>query len=444
MTRIVKSTGICPYFMVDSEQEKASDTGVPSVQSWARIAPGWAALPAVERRAYLKAAARVLHEAWQTSGLPADAPLHLLAFERSNGQVLARFPSLVPLRRRAPTAQGLLDVLAEWHMQTREIVSDRDAARFLCAFFRAEQADRAGIRHAGETIARRAQSHAGEETASLYDMALWDPSDTPSDPGSRLRGRWDPEVRIRPEEFLRQVEAAETCAGADVLKENAHIRVVRAPLLGEDALIKRYDIVRWKDRIKYQVRPSRARRAWAAARTLLRLGILTPEPLGYLEIYEGRLPVRSYVVTRFMPDAVNAYRWVKQNWRQKDEAWRERFRQDLLNQLLMLYRKAIYHADTKLPNLMIENPDDEKARAFYWIDLECVQAGIVPTRHQIVRNLVQLNGSMRHWVSEADRMPFLKALARTYPWVDDPRLVERIRRWTRRRHLNELRQHCGP
>jgi hypothetical protein len=414
----------------------------PDIQSWARLARAWPDLSPDERRTCLNAAADALHDAWEEGWLPGRIPLHLLAFERSNGTLRARFPDFAVERSLRATPMNVLDLLADWRAQTDDVVSPREALHFLRVYFRKEHADGAALRHAAESIIALARRHARIEAAVLYRAALRDPVRRAS--GGILRGHWAADPRMGPEELRAQIEAAESCTDAAVLKDSGHIRVVRAPLLGQDALIKRYDIVSWRDRIKYQVRPSRARRAWAAAKCLLRLGIRTPELLGYLEIYSGRVPARSYIVTRFMPDAMNAYLWIKRNWRRHDQPWRDAFRRDLLGEYLQLYRKGIYHSDTKLPNVMIEAPEDAALRKFYWIDLEGVLAGVTPTRHQVVRNLVQLNGSLRNWVSEEDRLAFLSEFAQTYPWANSPRVIERVRRWSRRRLLNELHRHVGP
>jgi hypothetical protein len=145
-----------------------------------------------------------------------------------------------------------------------------------------------------------------------------------------------------------------------------------------------------------------------------------------------------------MADAVSTYKWIKTNYHRRPAEWREQFRRDLVASLLSLYDRGIYHADTKTPNLMMTHPDDPARRTFYWIDLECVNAGVIPSRHEIVRNLVQLNGSFRHWVPDEDRLAFLHDIARRYPWLDRPRIVNKIRRWTVKRWQNEINRRIGP
>ena len=257
------------------------------------------------------------------------------------------------------------------------------------------------------------------------------------------RGTWKPDPTISIAELTAAVEKAEKAPGTKVIKTEDKIRVLRARLLGRDALIKRYDLIDFGDKLRYLFRVSRARRAWAAARAMTELGIPTPEPLGLLEIYSGPLAVRSYFITDFMSDTQSANRWIKPRLSARPPEFRAQFRKELLDLLLDLYRNGVYHADTKSHNILLRAPDDPAHRAFFWIDLECAKFGARPTRHQIVRNLVQLNGSLGSKVSEDDRMAFLHDMARMYPWLDRPGVAKRIRAWTIRRLLKQKRGWYG-
>jgi hypothetical protein len=111
--------------------------------------------------------------------------------------------------------------------------------------------------------------------------------------------------------------------------------------------------------------------------------------------------------------------------------------------LLTLYQYGIYHRDTKTANMLLHDPTNNSRRTFLWIDLECVQTGVIPTRHRIIRNLVQLNGSLGEQVSTADRYAFLRDLSQIYPWLNTPASINKIRRWTERRLWKERILGCG-
>ena len=418
---------------------------VPELVPWNRLCPTWRSLPSHERHVLVCAAADGLHGAWASGARLSALTLSQLAFQRNDGTVTARISGTEATEPRNPApTHALLDTLAAWNVQVRNTLSPREALHFLRRFLRHERLDPAAMRHAIETISTMTDRQVRHRAASLYRASIQEEHPDMDESDAALRCEWHPDASVAGRTLLSAVERIEQAPETATLKNNPIIRVMRANLFGRDTLIKRYSMPRWIDRLKYRFRASRARRAWAAARTLLGLGIPTPEPLGFLEVYEGSIATRSYIFTEFMADAVSTYKWIKTNYHRRPVEWRVQFRRDLLASLLSLYDRGIYHADTKTPNLLMTHPDDPAKRTFYWIDLECVNAGVTPSRHEIVRNLVQLNGSFRHWVPEEDRLAFLHDIARRYPWLDRPRIVNKIRSWTVKRWRNEIDKRVGP
>src|SRR5690606_17473581 len=111
--------------------------------------------------------------------------------------------------------------------------------------------------------------------------------------------------------------------------------------------------------------------------------------------------------------------------------WRETLREFWLD----LERRGIYHDDTKTLNILVQTPADAPMK-LWWIDPESVHPGHRPGRRQILRNLVQLNGSLRTWVPDEQRLLFLKEIAQVHPWLRVPSVEQKIRDWTRKRLLN--------
>lgn len=229
------------------------------------------------------------------------------------------------------------------------------------------------------------------------------------------------------------------------LLKQSHINtVIRAEIQGRDTVIKRYCDPRLKQRIKYRFRHSRSRRAWAAASSLQDAGIHTPPPLGFVECAGPLLPGCCYALSEYVTDAVPARRWIKAWLHQRPDDFRTRFREDLLACFLDLYRRGIYHADTKAGNLLLTDPEDPERRRFWWIDLDCVSFGVTPSRRQVLRNLVQLNGSIGSKLPDADRLAFLNELGEMFPYLREPGVADRLRAWTLERLGRELRGICGP
>lgn len=239
-------------------------------------------------------------------------------------------------------------------------------------------------------------------------------------------------------DFTRQA-ASLLAESAIVLKNTPHQRVLRGTGENSGLVFKFYS-----DRGLFaRFRPSRARRALAAALTMRELGLPVVETLGYLESATAIAPFTSCLIMRFIPDAITFREWIKRNHRalakEQWTAWRVKLRELWLD----LERHGIYHDDTKALNILVQTPTTGAPR-FCWIDPESVRPGHRPTKRQILRNLVQLNGSLRSWVPEEERLAFLREVAETHPWLQAPAIEEKIRRWTRERLLNEIRTRCGP
>lgn len=190
-------------------------------------------------------------------------------------------------------------------------------------------------------------------------------------------------------------------------------------------------------------RCSRARRAFAAAQTMRDLGLPMPEPLGYIEHSTAIAPFTSCLVMQFLSDAITVRQWLRENHHALTKSDWNSLRARIRELWLDLGRHGIYHDDTKTLNILLQPAADKEPR-LYWIDPESVHPGKRPAKRQILRNLVQLNGSVRTWVPEEERLLFLREVAEVHPWLNAPSVEQKIRRWTRARLLNEIKTRCGP
>jgi len=410
----------------------------PTTPSFHDLRAHWPSLPRRARLDALRAAADQAAALWKNAYDLSNISLELLV-----PHFPARPEALLHRRASPISVSCLLDTLAGWHTEARLTLTPGEERFFLRRLLRKESLDAGCLRDAAAGIRDRADARARFRAESLYGSALGGQRTALSRWNQPLRGSWNPDPGITAPDLHAAIERAEADPAVHVVKDGARIRVLRANLFGRDALIKRYDLLPLGDKLKYVFRPSRARRAWAAAQTLVRLGLPTPEPLGCLEVFRAGIPVRSYYICAFLADAAAARTWIEPHFADQPPALRLGFRRQLLRTLLELYHHAVYHADTKTTNMLLSNPADPERRAFFWIDLECVRFGVVPGRHQLVRNLVQLNGSLGLKVADQDRLRFLHDLARWYPWVTGRDVIAKICAWTRRRLDNERRRQCG-
>lgn len=272
-----------------------------------------------------------------------------------------------------------------------------------------------------------------KKTHDIYREALLDGRRRS---GASLAGCWIGSTSFSVSELLAALEHIEQADTTTTLKEDRRTRVMLASLGGYRVVIKKYRLTKRVERLKYVFRISPARRFWAAARTMQQISIPTPQPLGMVEVFKGRTPVRSYVINEFMSDAVTSREWIEEFFNQQSASFKQAFVRDLVDMLLLCYQHSLYHKDTKGENILLLHPKEEGVGRFLWIDLECVQAK-KPTRHDIIRNLVQLNGAIGLDISCDDRVCFLEQFAQAYPWVNQPAVVKKIKEWTAMRLAKE-------
>lgn len=400
---------------------------------WPHLAAGWRQRPAAERRAVVDAAARAARAAWQAGADLRTLPPAALGFQLGPAGLGAQFPPGLLTPHPRPLAPPIVRAaLAQWQDDLRDVLAPGEALRFLRGFL--PELGRASMHYQARRISALADRLARRRAADRYAGFLGDAALAPA---NAVVGRWQTEPGPRPEDLLAAVQQAEKDPAAHRIKSGPTITVTRARLWDEDVIIKRFDLPTNWARWKYWKRPSRARRAWAAGQLMRLSGLPTPEPLGYVEIRRGHLPITSYAVARFAAGAQSGFRWARRTYRRLDEADRAAARREILTLLRDLYAQGIYHGDTKLTNLLVEMRPDGTGRAWQWTDLECVSAGVRLTRRRLLRNLIQLNGSLRHWVSREDRQAFLAALARRYPWLAAPAVAADIERRTRQRLQRE-------
>ncbi len=410
---------------------------------WSDMMARWPSLPPRTRRHAAYRAGRHLHRLWRRKFDIVHMPLELSTFHWSGPIPDWHVPEeCLSRKRHTQSHDAVRQTLLHWHANTGHLLSPRETALFLSGFLKREGLDRPVIRQLAHELDQESLERQALYPDREYALALR--TETEAGP-SPYRGHWAPDPNIAPAIIASEVDRAERACTERPLKQGPRITVFRTTLFGKDTLVKRYDVVTWPERIKNLFRTTRGRRAWAVAETFRTLRVPTPRPYGFLEIRMQRWPLRSYVFTAFANDAITARQWVCRYWRKADAEGKRAFRAALRNALLDLYRAGIYHADTKLANLMVRSAPDGMPTELLWIDLECVRFGVHPTEHRIIRNLVQLNGSARNaWVTESERREFLREMAAYYPFLSNPRVVEKIRRWTLERWHNELRTRCGP
>ncbi len=413
---------------------------------WPDMMDRWHSLPKRFRFRTAYRLGQTLHTLWDSQVSLQSVPPELTVFKSKGAYLEWHVPtSLCRRLERKASVETLRKCLVNWYGELNHPFSTQEGELILRGLLRPEGLDRELIHDLAIEIAATQRIRTHTLPRRLYRQAL---QMRVGDSGGIYRGYWAGDARISPALLATAVTQIERDGIAPLLKSTIKTKLQRAPLLGHDVIIKRFDLPTLRHRCQAIFRYSRGRRAWAAGKTMHDLGIPTPAALGYLEVRGRWLPIRSYVFTEFKENAFDLRAWLKEHYQQVSPSqlmWAESHIEEML---LKLYSARIYHEDTKLSNLLALPPAQASERPWselLWIDLESIRVNRRPTRYRIIRNLVQLNGSIRdRWMNRRDRMQFVIRMARHFPWLTHSRTIRHMTRWTQRRWRRERDKRCGP
>lgn len=147
---------------------------------------------------------------------------------------------------------------------------------------------------------------------------------------------------------------------------------------GTRLCIKSFKIPPIYNRIAYTcLRKSKARRSYENALRLLGVGIPTPDPVAYIEVYKGGLLERSYYIC-LMLDVCHVREW-------QLRADSDRITDGIADILLKLHRAGIWHRDFSPGNVIFD-----KDYRFYLIDINRMQFDSM-SRNRIINNFMRIN-----------------------------------------------------
>ena len=148
------------------------------------------------------------------------------------------------------------------------------------------------------------------------------------------------------------------------------------PLAGGRAIYyKRYDYRQvWRDRISFWLRPSRGGVEQYGYGQFRRLGIATPEVIGFGESRVLGTMSAAFIVTREVPDAISLQNFVSAGLPGLDESDRQQKLSAFARRLIDILRKAhadcLFHYDLKWRNILIQEVDGE----YYPVLIDCPRA----------------------------------------------------------------------
>lgn len=389
-------------------------------------------VPAGMRHGVLREAARACAQYVLGGGVLGGIDAEASRFRKGHLHLLPLPPGAGGLPRREAVEAGLEALEAQWGVLAP---GEGDRLRFLLGFC-GELAKRDAVWLSWARLWLRARERrVAAEARERYRHRL-EGVETGED-GVAV-GVWHGRVETDAAGLLRAVEGRMREA-ATVLKRGRRADVWEEVLLGEEVVVKHFapNPRRWKQGLG----PTRARRAWAGSHVLRGLGLDAPEVMGFVERLEGGVPKDSYVVLRRIPDTVSLREWLRRRYHGMGAEARGRLRHRVREEVLRLYRHGIYHKDTKLHNLLVREMPGGGMR-FWWIDLEDIRAPGRVGFWMVVRNFVQMNGSVPRRLPREERLAFVRGFSARYGWAAHPGVVAFVERKTRRRLRREVRGIC--
>lgn len=263
-----------------------------------------------------------------------------------------------------------------------------------------------------------------------------------------LSGTWHvaaAEVDVNPVELAAWADSLQDQVPVRCHKQRSDRSAAHHVFDGRPVFVKTWEYRGAVARLKQLRRPGKGKSGWAAGRALLSAGFATPAPLAYLELRTRHgVPLRSIYVGDYWEGAVNARHWLRSYFSGFTPEQAADTGQLLLDLWSSLRKQGVYHADFKLYNLLVRPGDAVWSEGFNIIDVDAVQIGRTIGRREILRNLVQLNGSLGGWVPRKVRMDWLTRFADLEPWCLAPGIVDEIEKTTAARLKRQLRRIDGP
>lgn len=170
-----------------------------------------------------------------------------------------------------------------------------------------------------------------------------------------------PEVKSA-SRLLADIEGVFSAASESLYRARNEIR--RVEFSNMDVAIKSFRVPHYLNRFIYRYfRQSKACRSYENALRLEALGIGTPSPVGYKEVYRWGLLAESYYVACYVPETYELRRVLHGDF---DTSGRRRVFYAFGQFVACLHEKGILHHDLSPGNVLVSETD--KGYAFYLVD----------------------------------------------------------------------------
>ena len=163
--------------------------------------------------------------------------------------------------------------------------------------------------------------------------------------------------------------------------------VEKVCMQGKDYVVKTYKRPNFFNRLVYTyLRKSKAKRAFLNALHLLELGIETPAPVAYIEIYNKGLFSKGYFISEHVP-----YHTLDEAFKNKSPEGHDlRLRTQFMEFSLSLHKKKVLPLDFNSGNIFYYFDTDKERYNFALTDINRMQFGKTPSTYAVMRSFEQL------------------------------------------------------
>jgi tRNA A-37 threonylcarbamoyl transferase component Bud32 len=172
--------------------------------------------------------------------------------------------------------------------------------------------------------------------------------------------------------------------------------------------LKRYNVKGVFDVIKNIFRPSHGKKSWLASNILKIRGILTPEPILFMERKKSFIVFESYFVTEPLFNAKPLDLYMESSFKLMSKKDKLQFIKEVARQVKQLHDCGIMHCDLKATNILVDAGDKIN---IYFIDLDAIKVSDSLLSAQRAKDLARLNCSFldTSFLSRSYRLYFLKS-----------------------------------
>jgi tRNA A-37 threonylcarbamoyl transferase component Bud32 len=213
------------------------------------------------------------------------------------------------------------------------------------------------------------------------------------------------------DDFLADIEAAVVGEGGRTVKDSRVRWAALYPCPGRQGLfIKKYRVRNWRERLKYLLRPSKAKREWDISFSFGAEGVRLPEPVGMMEKRHWGFLEESLYICEAIDSVQSLMDFLKERFgegdaTERDEEKREKVRL-LGDTVRRIHEAGLFHADFHAGNLLIRRNGEG---TLYLIDLDRARMRKALSQWERSWNIAQLFYSLNFMLDEGDKEIFLEA-----------------------------------